>query len=91
MAGETWEQRARARWEQLTLFPPESTRIDYTVFLPSDASKGVVGWRVSTWPDGEIKEIEVTYGIGLALIPEIAGRDVTNLVRRYRDDLPPFR
>lgn len=77
-------------WEQQRLFPPESFRVDISVFLPTDGTTATIGTRVTTFPDDELLETQVVLGVQLSLVDEIAGRDARNLVRRYLREVDPF-
>ena len=81
---------AKARWEQLGLFPPEGFRLDFTVFLGTDPGTTQYGWAVRELPSWDFRAIEVVTNVNLALVPELAGRDLMRLVREWRKDLPPF-
>lgn len=82
--------RAAKVWDQLRLWPPDTWRLDFTVFLPSDGSAATHGWRVRSFPDDELMEMEVAHPVDLVLVDEIAARDLRQLIHRWRARIPPF-
>lgn len=82
--------RAATSWQQPALFPLESIRCDFVVYLDGAVGRMQIGWTIAEWPADQTIELEVLRAEPVAGAPQRALEVIETVLRRAVGLTGPF-